>query len=159
MPPTHLVVLSSNWCKPLSQFCSVEDFSCAELLAGELLDTYITGGIQLAWMMVTRIPPMIATEPTSFDPHCTILEECNESNIASQQVISLRPILYFSYEGEVAVQGIVTTLCSSNGFRRKDSVNHDNHRDTGKRDGEYQDFMTVRVCNSHIVAIPAIRTV
>ena len=65
---------------------------------------------------------MIADEPTSFDPHRTILEECNESDIASQQVISLQPILYFSYEGEVAVQGIVTTLPSKSGPGKQDSA-------------------------------------
>ena len=65
---------------------------------------------------------MIANEPTSFDPHCTILEECNQSDIASQQFISLRPILYFSYEGVAAVQGIVTTLPSKSGPGKQDSA-------------------------------------
>ena len=118
-----------NWCKLFPQFSSVEDFNYANLLAGELLDAYITGGIRLAWMMVTRIPPMIAIEPTAFDPHRTILESHTDSEVAPHQIISIRPILYFSYEGEVAVEGIVTTLCSSNGLRRKDSVNHGNYRD------------------------------
>lgn len=72
--------------------------------------------------MVTRIPPMIANEPISFDPQRTILEDCNESDIALQQVISLRPILYFSYDGEVAVQGIVTTLPLKSGSRKQESA-------------------------------------
>ena len=60
--------------------------------------------------MVTRIPPMIAIEPKAFDQHCTILEDCSDGDTASQEVISVRPILFFSYEGQVAVEGIVTTL-------------------------------------------------
>ena len=59
--------------------------------------------------MVTRIPPMIAKQPTTFDPHCTLLEDCNEGDVAKQPTISMRPILFFSYEGQVAVQGIVTS--------------------------------------------------
>ena len=74
------------------QFSAVEHFEIAKSLAGELLDAYITGGVRLAWMMVTRIPPMIAVEPTANNPH----------------TISMQPILYFSYEGQVAVQGIIT---------------------------------------------------
>ena len=91
------------------QFSAVEDFKLAKSLAGELLDAYITGGIQLAWMMVTRIPPMIAVEPTAHNPHHTIREDCSDGDTGSG-VISVRPILFFSYEGQVAVEGIVTTL-------------------------------------------------
>ena len=59
-------------------------------------------------MMVTRIPPMIAVEPDAFDEHLTISEDSND-DISLEPTISLRPILYFSYEGEVAVQGIIKT--------------------------------------------------
>ena len=55
-------------------------------------------------MMVTRIPPMIAAEPTAFDEHSTIFEYFDDNDISLEPKISLRPILYFSYEGEVAVQ-------------------------------------------------------
>ena len=95
------------------QFSAVEDFELAKSLAGELLDGYITGGIRLAWMMVTRIPPMIAVEPTAFDPHTTKLEPCydEEDNPSLQTItVALRPILFFSYEGQVAVEGIIATL-------------------------------------------------
>ena len=86
------------------QFSAVEDFELAKSLAGELLDAYITGGIRLVWMMVTRIPPMFAVEPTACNPHVTILE----GDATLKQTISMRPVLYFSYEGQVAVQGIIT---------------------------------------------------
>ena len=92
------------------QFSAVEDFELANSLAGELLDAYITGGIRLAWMMVTRIPPMIAVEPTAYNPHTTILEGANNSDVPLKRTISIRPIMYFSYEGHVAVQGIITIL-------------------------------------------------
>ena len=59
-------------------------------------------------MMVTRIPPMIAVEPTAYNPHATILEGANNSDATLKRTISMRPILYFSYEGQVAVQGIIT---------------------------------------------------
>ena len=52
---------------------------------------------------------MIAIEPKEHDAHLTILQECSEGEVISQQSVSLRPILFFSYEGEVAVQGIVIT--------------------------------------------------
>jgi len=55
---------------------------------------------------------MIAAEPTTHEERLTILEGCNESEIASEKIISLRPILFFSYEGQVAVAGIVTTHSS-----------------------------------------------
>ena len=92
------------------QFSAVENFELAKSLAGRLLDAYITGGIRLAWMMVTRIPPMIAVEPTAYNPHTTILEGASNSDVTFKRTISMRPILYFSYEGHVAVQGIVTIL-------------------------------------------------
>ena len=56
---------------------------------------------------------MIAIEPKEHDPHLTIFQECSEGEVVSQQSVSLRPILFFSYEGQVAVQGIVTPLCDS----------------------------------------------
>ena len=95
------------------QFSAVEGFEAAKSLAGELLDTYITAGIQLAWKMVTQLPPMIAIEPRAFDPHTTKLEPCyaEEENASLQTItVGLRPILFFSYEGQVAVEGIVATL-------------------------------------------------
>ena len=52
---------------------------------------------------------MIATEPKNHDPHLTILQECSEGEVALQQTVSLPPILFFSYEGQVAVEGIVIT--------------------------------------------------
>ena len=61
-------------------------------------------------MMVTRIPPMIAVEPTAFDEHTTILEGSSDSDVTQKRTISMRPILYYSYEGQVAVQGIITIL-------------------------------------------------
>ena len=89
-------------------------------MAGDCLATYITSGIRLAWMMVTRIPPMIAAKPTTHEARRTILQDCGEFEVASQDIISLRPILFFSYEGQVAVEGIVTTRSSS--LQRKGSV-------------------------------------
>ena len=66
---------------------------------------------------------MIARKPTTHEARRTILENCNEFEVASQEVISLRPILFFSYEGQVAVEGIVTTRSSMlAGLQRKDSV-------------------------------------
>ena len=79
-------------------------------LPGKLLDTYTTGGIRLVWMMVTRLPPMIAVEPTAYNPHTTILEGSKDSDVAQKQTILMRPILYYSYEGQVAVPGIVITV-------------------------------------------------
>ena len=52
---------------------------------------------------------MIAIEPRIHDPHFTVLQECSEGEVALQQTVSLRPILFFSYEGQVAVEGIVIT--------------------------------------------------
>ena len=104
-----LLYVCSKYHKLLSQFNGVVDFEQAESEAGELLDTYITGAVRLAWMMITRIPPMIATEPKNHVPHLTLLQECSEGELVSQQTISLRPILFFSYEGQVAVEGIVIT--------------------------------------------------
>ena len=95
------------------QFLEVEGFERAKLLAEELLDIYITHGVGLAWMMVTRIPPMIATEPIPSDPDSTILMPCKQRDITSQHIIPMRPVLYFSYEGEVAVRGIAITPPSS----------------------------------------------
>ena len=97
-------------CKTNFQFSAVEDFDQAKSVqkAEQLLDTFITGGLRLAWMMVTQIPPMIAISPTKFSPHCTIFGDFNENDVALTETISLRPIIYFSYEGEVAVQGIIT---------------------------------------------------
>ena len=50
---------------------------------------------------------MIAIEPKEHEPRLTILQECSEGELVSLQTVSLRPILFFSYEGQVAVQGIV----------------------------------------------------
>ena len=61
-------------------------------------------------MMVTQIPPMIAAEPTAYNAHTTILEGSNDSDVTLKRTISIRPILYYSYEGQVAVQGIITIL-------------------------------------------------
>ena len=91
------------------QFSAVEGFDRANSLAGELLDTYITGGIRLVWMMVTRIPPMLAAEPTAYNAHTTTLEGSNDCDVTSEESISTRPTLYYGYEGRVAVQGIITT--------------------------------------------------
>ena len=101
------VLLSSAILSP--QFCAVEGFEHARSLAGGLLDTYITGGIRLVWMMVTRIPPMIAAEPTAYNAHTTTLEGSNDHDVTLEGSISTRPTLYYSYEGQVAVQGIITT--------------------------------------------------
>ena len=90
----------------------VADFEHAKSQAGELLETYITGAVRLAWTMITQIPPMIATEPKRHEPNLTILEECSEGELVSQQTVSLRPILFFSYEGQVAVEGIVHVITS-----------------------------------------------
>ena len=103
----------------LSQFTEFADFQHAKSEAGELLEMYITGGVRLAWKMVTQIPPMIAIEPKKHEPHLTILQDCSEGEVVSQQTVSLRPILFFSYEGQVAIQGIVTPYCGS---ERKHSV-------------------------------------
>ena len=53
---------------------------------------------------------MIAIEPKTYDPNCTEQDATwNDSDVQkTHQVISTQPILYFSYEGEVAVQGCVT---------------------------------------------------
>ena len=63
---------------------------------------------------------MIAAKPTTHEARRTILQDCDEFEVASQDIISLRPILFFSYEGQVAVEGIVTTRSSS--LQRKGSV-------------------------------------
>ena len=57
---------------------------------------------------------MVAIESKIHDPHLTILQECREVEVASQQTVSLQPILFFSYEGQVAVEGIVITPGSHN---------------------------------------------
>ena len=93
------------------QLSGIENFEDAKLLAKEHLDTYINGGIRLAWMMVTRIPPMIATEPKKHDPRFTILEACCDEDDACI-LVPLRPTLFFSYEGQVAAEGIVGTFPS-----------------------------------------------
>ena len=91
------------------QFSAVEGFEHANSLAGELLDTYVTDGIQLAWKMVTQIPPMIAIAPTKHEPHCTESESSYDvENDTSLQNLPLRPILFFSYHGQVAVKGVLT---------------------------------------------------
>ena len=66
---------------------------------------------------------MIAAEPTTHEERHTILEDCDEYEVASQDIIFLRPILFFSYEGQVAVEGIVTTHSSMlASLQRKDSM-------------------------------------
>ena len=92
------------------QFSEIENFEDAKSLAKERLDTYINGGIRLALMMATRIPPMIATEPKKHDPRFTTLEACCDEDDDACISVPLRPILFFSYEGQVAVEGIVATL-------------------------------------------------
>ena len=63
---------------------------------------------------------MIAVTPIAFDPHCTTLEDCGDGDPASG-VISVRPILFFSYEGQVAVEGIVTTPPLNSGPARQNN--------------------------------------
>lgn len=97
------------------QFSAIEGFERAKALAGELLNTYINSGVHLAWTMVTRIPPMFSIQPQKHEPPYTILEDCNdEENDASQQTIlvPLRPILFFSYEGHPAIEGIIAVIPS-----------------------------------------------
>ena len=128
---------NSCWYNPPTliflQFSTVEHFKCAKSLAAELLDIYVTGGVRLALTMVTRIPPMISVVPEKHDPHSTILKSCNESEFTTHHSIlrPLRPILYFSYEGEVAIEGEVTILPSSVGPGKLDSVKGDGDRATG----------------------------
>ena len=114
------------------QFSAVEHFEHAKSQAPKLLDTYVIGGIRLALIMVTRIPPMISIAPTKHEPHYTTLKCCNESEITEQSIlVPLRPILYFSYEGEVAIEGEVTILPSKVGQGRRDSENDDGVIATG----------------------------
>ena len=97
------------------QFSAIEGFERVKAIAGELLNTYINSGVHLAWTMVTRIPPMFAIQPQKHEPPYTILENCNdEENDASQQTIlvPLRPILFFSYEGHPAIEGILASIPS-----------------------------------------------
>ena len=128
---------NSYWYNPPTliflQFSTVEHFKCAKSLAAELLDIYVTGGVRLALTMVTRIPPMISIVPEKHDPHNTILKSCNESEITTHQSIfrPLRPILYFSYEGEVAVEGEVTIQPSNVCPGKLESVKGDDDRTTG----------------------------
>jgi len=58
---------------------------------------------------------MIANEPTKFDPSRTIQDNSWNESDKTQQITSMRPILFFSYEGEVAVEGIVTNILVSRG--------------------------------------------
>ena len=70
-------------------------------------------------MMATRIPPMIVTEPKKHDPRFTTLEACCDEDDDACILVPLRPILFFSYEGQVAVEGIVATLPSRKESREK----------------------------------------
>lgn len=106
----EVIIMSSLLHNPLPfQLSGIKNFEDAKLLAKERLDTYINGGIRLAWMMATRIPPMIATEPKKHDPCFTTLEGCCDEDDTCI-LVPLLPILFFSYEGQVAVEGIVATL-------------------------------------------------
>ena len=59
--------------------------------------------------MVTQIPPMIAITPTKHEPQCTESESSYDvGNDTSIQNLPLRPILFFSYHGQVAIKGILT---------------------------------------------------
>ena len=106
----------SNWHDSFFfQFSAIEGYERVKAIAGELLNTYINSGVHLAWTMVTRIPPMFAIQPQKHEPPYTILENCNdEENDASQQTIlvPLRPILFFSYEGHPAIEGILASIPS-----------------------------------------------
>ena len=52
---------------------------------------------------------MIAVEPTTFNPNYTTQDASwDESGDQALQITSMQPILFYSYEGGVAVQGIVT---------------------------------------------------
>lgn len=114
------------------QFSAVEHYDHARSQAPKLLDTYVTGGIRLALIMVTRIPPMISIAPTKHEPHYTTLKHCDESEITEQSIlVPLRPILYFSYEGEVAVEGEVTISTFQVGPGRQGSGNDDGDIATG----------------------------
>ena len=108
---THIVIIFPPTGTLLFfQFSAIEGFERAKELAGELLDTYIISGVHLAWTMVTRIPPMFAIQPQKHEPPNTTLEDGSED--ASQQTIlvPLRPILFFSYEGHPAIEGILAAI-------------------------------------------------
>lgn len=77
--------------------------------------------------MVTRIPPMIAAVPEKFDPSCAVQDISWDESNEAQQVTWMKPILFFSYEGDVAVEGIVTNIPGSGG---QDCVD-DGHKATG----------------------------
>lgn len=106
---TWFVIKTTSYFSFSLQFSTVTHFKHANLKAPVVLDDYITSGVRLAWMMVTRIPPMIAIQPTKYDSHCIILDGCDENDVKSQPTISIQPILYYSYEGQVAVHGKITT--------------------------------------------------
>jgi len=109
--PQYLILQSSE----------IEDFKHAYSINRGLLDVYITSSVRLAFLMVTRIPPMIAQEPATFNPSHTIQDySWDESNDEMQCITSMQPILFFSYEGEVALQGIVTNILVSRGHSHVD---------------------------------------
>ena len=71
---------------------------------------------------------MLAVEPMTFDPRCTVQDASWNDDVETQQITSMQLIVYFSYEGEVAVQGIVTNSLGSMGQDCTD----DGHKATGE---------------------------
>ena len=62
--------------------------------------------------MVTRIPPMFAIQPRKHEPPNTILEDDSEDASQKTILVPLRPILFFSYEGHPAIEGILAAIPS-----------------------------------------------
>ena len=62
--------------------------------------------------MVTQIPPMFAIQPRKHEPPNTILEDDSEDASQKTILVPLRPILFFSYEGQPAIEGILAAIPS-----------------------------------------------
>ena len=73
-----------------------------------MLDEYISTAIKLAWNMVTTQPPMVIDTPPDFS------EEVHErqytqwdEKLESYNLSYMRPVLFYSCNGELALKGWV----------------------------------------------------
>jgi len=77
-------------------------------IKGAVLDEYISTAVQLAWDMVTTQPPVVIDTPPHFS------EEIHErqytqwdEDLMNYDLSYMRPVLYYSCNGKLALKGWV----------------------------------------------------
>ena len=63
---------------------------------------------EIAWGMVTQVPPMICSEPRKLSEKLHEIKECHwQVNDGPYELVYLRPVLFHNRHGAVAAQGQV----------------------------------------------------